>query len=41
MLPHVDEVRTIHSLESVADLCRALAGDSAAAADPRHLLEAA
>ncbi len=41
MLPHVDEVRTIHSLESVADLCRALAGDSAALADPRRLLEAA
>lgn len=41
MLPHVDEVRTIHSLESVADLCRALAGEGCDAADPRRWLKAA
>lgn len=41
MLPHVDEVRTIHSLESVADLCRALAGEGRDAADPRRWLAAA
>jgi uncharacterized protein with von Willebrand factor type A (vWA) domain len=38
MLPHVDEVRTIHSLESVADLCKALAGDGRGASDPRRWL---
>jgi uncharacterized protein with von Willebrand factor type A (vWA) domain len=38
MLPHVDEVRTIHSLESVADLCKALAGDGRGAGDPRRWL---
>ena len=41
MLPHVDEVRSVHSLESVADLCRALAGEGSAAADPRRWLAAA
>jgi hypothetical protein len=41
MLPHVDEVRSIHSLESVADLCRALAGEGSDAADPRRWLSAA
>jgi len=40
MLPHVDEVRTIHSLESVAELCQAL-GDGNRAADPRRWLAAA
>jgi uncharacterized protein with von Willebrand factor type A (vWA) domain len=40
MLPHVDEFRPIHSLESVADLCRALGGDGRGA-DPRHWLNAA
>lgn len=40
MLPHVDEFRPIHSLESVADLCRALAGGGKGA-DPRHWLRAA
>ena len=41
MLPHVDEVRTIHSLESVTELCRALSGEGTAAADPRRWLAAA
>jgi uncharacterized protein with von Willebrand factor type A (vWA) domain len=40
MLPHVDEFRPVHSLESVADLCRALAGEDRGA-DPRHWLKAA
>jgi uncharacterized protein with von Willebrand factor type A (vWA) domain len=40
MLPHVDEFRPIHSLESMEELCRALAegGDHA---DPRRWLTAA
>ena len=41
MLPHVDEFRPIHSLEAVADLCRVLAGDGGAAADPKRWLAAA
>jgi uncharacterized protein with von Willebrand factor type A (vWA) domain len=41
MLPHVDEVRSVHSLDAVADLCRALSGEGGAAADPRLWLEAA
>jgi uncharacterized protein with von Willebrand factor type A (vWA) domain len=41
MLPHVDEVRSIHSLDSVADLCRALEGEGGAAGDPRRWLAAA
>lgn len=40
MLPHVDEFRSIHSVDAVADLCRALSGD-APAADPRRWLAAA
>src|SRR5262249_4585865 len=40
MLPHVDEFRAIHSLESMEQLCRALVeGD--AGADPRRWLSAA
>jgi uncharacterized protein with von Willebrand factor type A (vWA) domain len=41
MLPHVDEIRPIHSLDSVADLCRALEGEGGAAGDPRRWLRAA
>ena len=41
MLPHVDEFRPVHSLEAVADLCRALSGDGREATDPRRWLEAA
>jgi uncharacterized protein with von Willebrand factor type A (vWA) domain len=40
MLPHVDEFRSAHSLESVADLCRALSRDGRLA-DPRRWLKAA
>lgn len=40
MLPHVDEFRPIHSLESMEELCRALA-EGGASADPRHWLSAA
>ena len=35
MLPHVDEFRPIHSLSSMAELCRALASDASAASDPK------
>ena len=37
MLPHVDEFRPVHSLASMAELVRALSGDSARA-DPRAWL---
>ena len=40
MLPHVDEFRPIHSLDSIADLCKALDED-APAEDPRRWLGAA
>ena len=40
MLPHVDEFRPIHSLESMEELCRAL-GEGGAGAAPRHWLAAA
>jgi uncharacterized protein len=36
MLPHVDEFRPIHNLESMAELCRALSADDAG--DPRAWL---
>jgi uncharacterized protein with von Willebrand factor type A (vWA) domain len=39
MLPHVDEFRPIHNLDSVAALCRALATDSRAAGDPKAWLK--
>ncbi|HET9904466.1 MAG TPA: VWA domain-containing protein [Xanthobacteraceae bacterium] len=38
MLPHVDEFRPIHNLESVAELCRALSQDGGTARDPRAWL---
>ena len=41
MLPHVDVFRPIHSLDSMADLCRALAGEGTAAGDPRRWMRAA
>ncbi|MEO8668005.1 MAG: VWA domain-containing protein [Bauldia sp.] len=41
MLPRVDEFRSIHSLEAIADLCRALDRDGKAGADPRAWLAAA
>ena len=42
MLPHVDAFRSIHSLDAVADLVKALsADDSRSEADPRRFLSAA
>jgi len=38
MLPHVDELRPIHNLESMTDLVRALSGASARDFDPKHML---
>lgn len=38
MLPHVDEFRTCHSLNAMADLCRALAAGEGQGADPRRFL---
>ena len=40
MLPHVDEFRTAHSLDAIADLVEALSGKSGEA-DPRRFLSAA
>ncbi len=39
MLPHVDELRPIHNLDSMAELCRALSADGAGAADPQRWLQ--
>jgi uncharacterized protein with von Willebrand factor type A (vWA) domain len=39
MLPHVDEFRTLHNLNAMADLCSALAAGGSAAADPRRYLK--
>jgi uncharacterized protein with von Willebrand factor type A (vWA) domain len=39
MLPHVDELRSIHNLESMADLVRVLSGASAKGYDPKTLLK--
>jgi uncharacterized protein with von Willebrand factor type A (vWA) domain len=38
MLPHVDELRSIHNLESMTDLVRALSGAPAKGYDPKTLL---
>ena len=38
MLPHVDELRPIHNLESMTGLVRALSGASAKAYDPKQML---
>jgi uncharacterized protein with von Willebrand factor type A (vWA) domain len=38
MLPHVDELRSIHNLESMTDLVRALSGAPAKGYDPKHML---
>jgi hypothetical protein len=40
MLPHVHEFRPIHSLGSMAELCRALGADPAERADPGRWLKA-
>jgi uncharacterized protein with von Willebrand factor type A (vWA) domain len=39
MLPHVDELRAIHNLASMADLCRALAAGNRSADDSKNLLK--
>ncbi len=39
MLPHVDEFRPIHNLESMAELCRALSAGGARSGDPRQWLK--
>ena len=41
MLPHVDEFRSVHSLDAMADLCAALSGAGDAETDPRRWLAAA
>ncbi|MGE6743136.1 vWA domain-containing protein [Allorhizobium pseudoryzae] len=38
MLPHVDEFRPVHTLNSLADLAAALSGHTSKAADPRRFL---
>ncbi|HRE21244.1 MAG TPA: VWA domain-containing protein, partial [Rhabdaerophilum sp.] len=39
MLPHVDEFRSLHSLNSIADLCTALAAGRSDDAAPRRFLK--
>lgn len=39
MLPHVDEFRTLHNLNSIADLCAALSASGSDGADPRRFLK--
>jgi uncharacterized protein with von Willebrand factor type A (vWA) domain len=39
MLPHVDEFRPIHNLESMAGLVRALEREGSSVADPRYYLQ--
>ena len=39
MLPHVDELRPIHNLESMAQLVRALSVDRAGGGDPKAWLK--
>jgi hypothetical protein len=41
MLPHVDELRPIHNLESMTELVRALSGASAKGYDPKRMLKVA
>jgi uncharacterized protein len=41
LLPHVDEFRSIHSLNSMQALCRALAADGSRDADPKRWLRKA
>jgi uncharacterized protein with von Willebrand factor type A (vWA) domain len=38
MLPHVDEMRPIHNLESMSDLCQALSGAGGLETDPKTWL---
>jgi len=39
ILPHVDEFRPIHNLESIAELCRALSASGGRAGDPKEWLK--
>jgi uncharacterized protein with von Willebrand factor type A (vWA) domain len=39
MLPHVDEFRPIHNLDSMAELCRALSAQGSRAGDPKVWLK--
>jgi uncharacterized protein len=39
MLPHVDEFRPIHNLDSIAELCRALSAASSRTSDPKQWLK--
>ena len=39
MLPHVDELRPIHNLDSMAELCRALSADGGQSGDRKALLK--
>ena len=40
MLPHVDELRAVHNLNALADLCKSLGETHSASSDPRRFLEA-
>jgi uncharacterized protein with von Willebrand factor type A (vWA) domain len=40
MLPHVDEFRSVHNLDALADLCASLDKKSAQSVDPRRWLDA-
>jgi uncharacterized protein with von Willebrand factor type A (vWA) domain len=39
MLPHVDQFRAVHNLDSLADLCRSLSGEARRESDPRAWLK--
>jgi len=39
MLPHVDELRPIHNLQSMTDLVRALSAAEGRAGDPKTWLD--
>jgi uncharacterized protein len=39
MLPHVDELRTLHSLNSISQLCAALSASRSPEADPRRFIK--
>ncbi|TKD21668.1 MAG: VWA domain-containing protein, partial [Mesorhizobium sp.] len=39
MLPHVDEFRSVHNLDALADLCQSLDKNSARLVDPRRWIE--
>jgi hypothetical protein len=41
MVPHVDELRPIHNLDSMAELVRALSASGGRAGDPKAWLEKA